>query len=93
MKADVLIAEADVKLCRSYQRLFSGSGLRVETATDGLDCWNKLRASSPDALMVDVNLLWGGCDGVLARLREDSEGEVNTEVFIMGDEPPEILSF
>jgi DNA-binding response OmpR family regulator len=86
----VLIAEADASLCGSYERKFTGSGLRVETATDGLDCWTKLRAASPDALMVDMDLLWGGSDGVLARLREDAT--VNPVVFVTGDDSPEVLS-
>ena len=72
--------------------MFSGSGLLVETAVDGLDCWSKLRARCPDALMIDVDLLWGGSDGVLARLREDSEDAVNPEIFVTGVDAPEILS-
>ena len=42
--------------------------------------------------MVDVNLLWGGSDGVLACLLEDSDHEIDTEVFVMGDESPDDLS-
>ena len=92
MRMDVLIAEADTNLCGFYERLFAGSGLRVETAADGLDCWTKLRATSPDALMVDIDLLWGGSDGVLARLREDSHVSAPPEIFVTGDESPEVLS-
>ena len=92
MRTDVLIAETDTKLCAAYERMLSGSGLLVETAVDGLDCWSKLRARRPDALMIDVDLLWGGSDGVLARLREDSDEAVSPEVFVTGDDPPEILS-
>ena len=92
MRTDVLIAEADASLCGAYERMFAGSGLLVETAADGLDCWSKLQARCPDALMIDVDLLWGGSDGVLARLREDSIEAVSPEVFVTGDEPPEILS-
>ncbi len=92
MRTDVLIAEADAKLCVAYERMLAGSGLLIETAVDGLDCWSKLRARCPDALMIDMDLLWGGSDGVLARLREDSNVEVRPEVFVTGDESPEILS-
>jgi DNA-binding response OmpR family regulator len=87
-----LIAEADANLCGAYERMFAGSGLLVETAVDGLDCWFKLQARCPDALMIDMDLLWGGSDGVLARLREDSDQAVNPEVFVTGDEPPDVLS-
>ncbi len=92
MRTDVLIADADASLCGAYERMFAGSGLLVETAADGLDCWSKLRARCPDALMIDVDLLWGGSDGVLARLREDSDEALSPEIFVTGDEPPEILS-
>jgi|GEM_PF-1792264 CheY-like chemotaxis protein len=92
VKTDVLIAEADAKLCGTYQRLFAASGLRIETAVNGLDCWTKLRSSPPDALLVDVDLLWGGSDGVLARLREDTCSASQPEVFVTGDESPEVLS-
>ena len=92
MRTDVLIAEADAKLCMAYERMLAGSGLLIETAVDGLDCWSKLRARCPDALMIDMDLRWGGSDGVLARLREDSNVDVRPEVFVTGDESPEILS-
>ncbi len=92
MRTDVLIAEADSNLCGAYERMLAGSGLLVETAADGLDCWSKRRARCPDSLMIDMDLLWGGSDGVLARLREDSNVEVRPEVFVTGDESPEILS-
>ena len=92
MRTDVLIAEADSNLCGVYERMFAGSGILVETAADGLDCWSKLQTRCPDALMIDVDLLWGGSDGVLARLREDSNEAVNPEVFVMGDDSPEVLS-
>ena len=92
MRADVLIAEADAKLCVTYERMFAESGLLVETARDGLDCWAKLRTRCPDALLVDMDLLWGGSDGVLARLREDSATTDAPEIFVTGDDSPEILS-
>ena len=92
VRTDVLIAEADANLCGSYARMFAGSGLLVETAADGLDCWSKLQASSPDALVVDIDLLWGGSDGVLACLREDTDVAVNPAVFVTGNDSPELLS-
>ena len=92
MRTDVLIAEADAKLCGTYERMFAGSGLLVETANDGLDCWTKIRIRCPDALLVDIDLLWGGSDGVLARLREDSDSADAPEIFVTGDDSPEVLS-
>lgn len=92
MRTDLLIAEADAELRSAYGRLFSEVGLRVETAADGLECWTKLRGCSPGALVVDMEILWGGGDGVLARLREDRNGAVTPIVFVTGDDPPMVLS-
>ena len=92
MRTDVLIANADSTMCEFYERMFSEAGLLVETATDGLDCWVKIRARCPDALLVDMDLLWGGSEGVLARLREDSDAAGSPEIFVTGDDSPEVIS-
>lgn len=60
MRAELLIAESDAELRGIYDRLSSMLGYQVETAADGLECWSKLRDGSPDALVLDVDILWGG---------------------------------
>src|SRR5262249_2199386 len=50
----------------------SDHGYETETASDGLDCVSKLRSFLPDVLVLDLDLLWGGGDGVLAHIREDA---------------------
>jgi CheY-like chemotaxis protein len=93
MNTGLLIAEPDAELRRIYSRLSSVLGFHVETAADGLECWTKLRALSPDALVIDAEIPWGGGDGVLACLREhDSRGAGAPTVYVMGDDPPEALS-
>ena len=92
MSTGLLVAEQDTELRRIYSALSSVLGFRVETAADALECWIKLRTRSPDALVVDAKLLWGGSDGVLACLQEDSDGIRVPAVFVTGDEPPEVLS-
>lgn len=92
MTTGLLIAESDAELRRTYDRLSSVLGFRVETAADGLECWTKLRAHSPDALVVDVDILWGGSDGVLACLRESFDGALMPTVFVTGDDSPAELS-
>jgi CheY-like chemotaxis protein len=71
MKPTLLIADADSELCNLYQRFLTERGYQVETASDGLDCLEKLRRLIPAALVIDLELRWGGGDGVLARLREE----------------------
>ena len=55
-----------------YRRFLTVRGYRVETSTGGLDCLAKLRHVTPAVLVLDRELLWGGGDGVLAWLREES---------------------
>ena len=92
MRTGLLIAEADAELRRIYDRLSLMLGFHVETAADGLECWTKLRACSPEALVVDVEIPWGGGDGVLARLREDCDGGATPAIFVTGEEQPEVLA-
>jgi DNA-binding NtrC family response regulator len=72
MKPILLIAEGDAELCDLYRRFLGAHGYEVETASNGLDCLGKLRRVRPAALVLDLELRWGGGDGVLAWLREES---------------------
>lgn len=71
MKPTLLIAEDDVELCELYQRFFTQRGYDVETAADGLDCQALLLRLTPSVVILDLELRWGGGDGVLAWLREE----------------------
>ena len=92
MSTDLLIAEANAQLREDYERLFGGLGIQVQTAADGLECWAKLQKCSPDALVLDMDMPWGGGEGVLARLREDRDITINPAVFITGLYSPILLS-
>lgn len=72
MKPTLLIAEGDAELCDLYRRFFTLHGYVVEIASDGLSCLEKLRQLRPAVLVLDRDLPWGGGDGVLALLREES---------------------
>jgi DNA-binding response OmpR family regulator len=77
MKPTLLIAESDAELCDVYQRYLTERGYAVETASDGLACLERLRRGMPAVAVLDVQLRWGGADGVLAWLRaERAESEV-----------------
>lgn len=92
MRTRLLIAEPDADLRDVYHDLSPHFGLAAETAADGLECWIKLRACPPGALMVDADIPWGGGEGVLARLREDFDGAEPPAVFVTGGDPPGVLS-
>jgi DNA-binding response OmpR family regulator len=66
----LLIAQGDAALCDLYRQFLAEHGYAVETSSDGLDCLRKLRQVTPAALVLDLELRWGGGDGILAWLRE-----------------------
>jgi DNA-binding NtrC family response regulator len=72
MKQTLLIADGNADLCDLCRRSFTERGYEVETSSDGLDCLKKLRQVTPAAFVLDLELRWGGGDGVLAWLREES---------------------
>lgn len=72
MQRMILVAESDDELRDLFQVYFRKLGFEVTTATSGLDCLEHLRQNPPDVLLLDEDLVWGGADGVLAWLREQS---------------------
>jgi DNA-binding response OmpR family regulator len=77
MDRTVLIADGAPELCAIYRTFLTGRGYSVETATDGLDCMEKVRRLRPAVVVLDPELHLGGGAGVLAWLRE--EGPILTE--------------
>ena len=73
MKQTMLIADGDIGLCDLYREFATDRGYAVETSSDGLDCVRKLRQATPDVLVLDLELHWGGGDGVLGWLREEPQ--------------------
>src|SRR6516225_996430 len=71
MAPAVLIADADRELCDLYRRFFSRHGWQVRTSGAGLECLTQLRQCSPQLLILDLQLPWGGADGLLAVMRDD----------------------
>jgi DNA-binding response OmpR family regulator len=72
MRQTVLIADGDGELCELYRRFLTDRGYEVETSSDGLDCMRMLRQLAPAALVLDLELHWGGGDGVLGCMREEN---------------------
>ena len=66
----VLFTDADRGSREVYAWLLSSYGFEVETAGDGLKCLANLCRIVPDLLILDLELPWGGGDGVRAVLRE-----------------------
>jgi two-component system cell cycle response regulator DivK len=66
-----MLAMANKPLLSAYCKLLACDGFEVTTATDGLWCMSLLRSFTPDVLVIDPALPWGGGDGVVAWIRED----------------------
>ena len=69
----ILIADADPALSEVYREHLVALGFVVRMAADGLACVNLLRQFRPDVLLLSTSLPWGGCDGVLAMLKEEPD--------------------
>lgn len=58
--------------CRTeFQRDLVRNGFEVVTADHGLECLQVFQAFSPDVIVLDPELRWGGGDGVLDVIRDD----------------------
>ena len=67
----LLAADPDPVLLQIYRTYFATFGFDVATAEDGLECVSLLRGFAPDALILNLDLTWGGAEGVLSIVREE----------------------
>lgn len=51
------------------QRVLSHRGCTVQVANGGVECLEKLRRASFDLVILELELLWGGGDGVVELIR------------------------
>ncbi|MBV8455292.1 MAG: response regulator [Acetobacteraceae bacterium] len=79
---------------RRISEIFACQGFDLETASDGLDCVEKLRRVTPAVLVLALELRWGGGDGVLAWLREQGvESGVPVILTYTAGNPPHLAAF
>ena len=69
----LFIADTDVVWLELLQLWLRDQGNQVEVASDGLACMSVLREFVPDVVVLDRELLWGGCDGVLDQMVSDAD--------------------
>lgn len=67
----VLLAEADRDLRQNHVEFFADRGFQIDTVDSALQCVAKLRQVVPDLLVLDLELPWGGGDGVVDFLSEN----------------------
>ena len=73
MKLRLLATDPDPVLLHIYRSYFSSFGFEVATAQEGLECVALLRSFAPDALILSLELTWGGADGVLSIVRDEAQ--------------------
>jgi CheY-like chemotaxis protein len=73
MSIRVLIADTDEYLRESYREYLGQHGFAVVTAASGVECVEKLCEFVPGVLVLEPSIPWGGGDGVLAMMHEDSD--------------------
>ena len=83
----VLIADGDREFLELEQRFLSQCGHDVLIASDGLECASVLRDFSPDVVVLDCEILWGGSDGIVALMLEDPRLS-QTPVILVADVDP-----
>jgi DNA-binding response OmpR family regulator len=94
MNQTLLIADGDVELCDVDRKFLASEGFDLETASDGLDCVEKLRRVPPAVLVLALELRWGGGDGVLAWLREQgADSGVSVILTYTAGNPPHLAAF
>lgn len=80
----LLIADADDYLSDLYQKYFAAHGYSVRVASGGVECLTALRETTPDVLVLDAELKWGGADGVLAVMDEE-DGLSTIPIVLLND--------
>ncbi len=87
----ILLAEADTDLATSYREFLGRSGVDVITASGGVECLALLRDWFPPVLVLDLDLPWGGAEGLLAHLREQRSCRRLPAVILTGQIAEELL--
>ncbi len=67
----ILMADPNETFLEVLQSYLWNRGHEAEIAIDGLECIAMLRDFVPDVLVMERDLRWGGCDGVLTRMSEE----------------------
>jgi CheY-like chemotaxis protein len=96
---NVMIAGADQDTANELATHLANCGHRSKFAKNGIECIAALRGLTPDLLLLEFDLLWGGCDGVMAVMNDDPQWE-NIPVVLFAEkykrftaqEPPRIMT-
>ncbi len=78
----LLITDCDRECCDLYQAALTGSGFRVESAMNGLDCMQKVERFRPALLVLDRDLAWWETgSGMLSGIGNRNESTAGNSVW------------
>jgi chemosensory pili system protein ChpA (sensor histidine kinase/response regulator) len=80
---NILIIEDDVKIQDLYQMVLAGAGYNVDTALDGEEGLQKIKAKNYDLIMLDIMLPQMHGLKVLQAIRDPNASSKNTPVLII----------
>jgi DNA-binding response OmpR family regulator len=86
------MADPDESLHPVYREPLSREGFEMDQALTGLECVSRLRERVPDILIIEPQLPWGGGDGVLALMSEDSTLAAIPVLILTSCRDPRVLS-
>ena len=90
MQPTILIADNDPEWADLYQSYLGRSGYyRVLSASGGVECLPIIRRESPVVIVASVDMPWGGADGLVDYLREESAERCVPSLILTGSVPEE----
>ena len=84
MPPTILIADDDPQMTDLYQSYLSRCGYRVLTASGGVECLPIIYQESLTVIVAAVDMPWGGADGLLDCLSEDTGSQRGPIVILTG---------
>jgi len=69
----ILVASSSLYRQGIYRSAIENLGHEISCAGGGVECAQLLCSSSPDLLLLEAPLLWGGSEGVLETLQAESQ--------------------
>ena len=66
----ILVASSSTFRQRTYRDAVESSGHHVSVVSGGVECVARIQTESPDLLIMEAPLFWGGAEGVLQALQD-----------------------
>lgn len=81
----ILIADTNETFLEKFQAHLWDNGFDAEITMSGLQCCAILDRCRPDIIVIEQELLWGECEGVITKLQSDPELSSIPIVVLVGE--------